>query len=107
MREVFLLHPLFATPIIVDSPISCIVIDVPAPVLLLSTPSLANDLHSAPVAALPSDKTIPHDLQTTSPELSSVINAVLLQDGHLCSLDDFNYFDAHLILISLHNHSSG
>jgi hypothetical protein len=30
-------------------------------------------------------------LQTISPELSSVIRVVLLQEGHLCSLDDFNY----------------
>ena len=77
-------------PITVDNPISCIVIDVPVPVLLLSTPSFANDLHSGPDASLPSDNTIPQVLQTISPELSSVISVVLLQDGHLCSLDDFN-----------------
>ena len=28
--------------------------------------------------------------ETISPEFSSVINVVLLQEGHLCSLDDFN-----------------
>jgi hypothetical protein len=75
------------------------VIDVPVPVLLLSTPSFANDLHSGPLASLPSDNTIPHVLQTISPELSSVINVALLQDGHLCSLDVFNYSDANLELI--------
>ena len=69
---------------------SCIVIDVPAPVLLLSTPSFAKDLHSGPDASLPSDNTIPHVLQKISPELSSVISVVLLHEGHFCSLDDFN-----------------
>ena len=82
---------------------SCIVIDVPVPVLLLSTPSFANDLHSGPAASLPSDNTSPHDLQTISPELSSVINAVLLQEGHLCSLVEFNYSNVILQLIWLHN----
>ena len=73
--------------------------DVPVPVLLLSTPSFANDLHSGPLASLPSDKTIPHVLQTISPELSSVMSVVLLQEGHLCSLDYFNYSNAILKLI--------
>ena len=81
---------LFTAPITVDNPISCIVIEVPVPVLLLSTPSLAKDLHSGPLASLPSDNTIPHVLQKTSPELSSVISVLLLHEGHLCSLDDFN-----------------
>jgi hypothetical protein len=31
--------------------------------------------------------------------LSSVMSVVLLQEGHLCSLDDFNYSNAILKLI--------
>ena len=81
---------LFTAPITVDNPMSCIVIDVPVPVLLLSTPSFAKDRHSGPDASLPSDKTIPHVLQTISPEFSSLISVVLLQEGHRCSLDVFN-----------------
>ena len=65
------------------------VIDVPAPVLLLSTPSFANDLHSGPSDSLFSEMTTPQVLQTNSPELSSKTRDDLLQAGPLPKFDIF------------------
>ena len=72
---------LLTAPITVDSPMSCIVIDVPAPTLLLSTPSFAKDLHSGPSAAPFSVTTIPQVLHANSPEFSSKTSVALLHDG--------------------------
>ena len=81
---------LFVEPIIVDNPISCIVIDVPEPTLLLSPLSFAKDLHSGPPDSLFSEITMPHVLQTNSPESSSNTRVDLLHDGQRSKLDNFD-----------------
>ena len=63
---------------------SCIVMDVPVPTLLLSTPSFANDLHSGPSAAPFSVITNPQVLHANSPEFWSKTSDALLQDGQRC-----------------------
>ena len=83
---------LFAEPITVDNPMSCIVIDVPLPTRLLSAPSFANDLHSGPSDSLFSEMTTPQVLQTNSPEFSSKTRDDLLQAGHLPEFDIFTEF---------------
>ena len=77
----FPVESLFAGSIIVDSPMSCIVSDVPAPTLLLSPSSLENERHSAPVSSSFSDITKPQVPQNSSPLFSSVIIVDLPQLG--------------------------
>nr|AIF23926.1 hypothetical protein [uncultured marine thaumarchaeote SAT1000_22_C02] len=75
---------MFVVLIIVESPISCIVIDVAEPTLLLSVPSLANERHSGPPSVIFSVITNPQKLQNNSPVFSSVTIFVLVHEGQRC-----------------------
>ena len=82
---------------IVERPISCIVIDVPAPTRLLSVPSFENERHSGPPSMSFSGMTNPQKLQNSSPVLLSKIIFVLVHDGQRCfvigtsSISTYNY----------------
>jgi hypothetical protein len=75
--------------IIVDNPISCMVIDVPEPTLLLLPPSFAKVLHSGPPDSLSSEITTPHVLHNFSPVFSSITKDDLLHAGHRSKFDNF------------------
>jgi len=75
---------LFCCPIIVERPISCIVIDVPAPTRLLSTPLSENERHSGPPSMIFSGMTNPQKLQNNSPVVLSNTIFVLVHDGQRC-----------------------
>nr|AIF01288.1 hypothetical protein [uncultured marine thaumarchaeote KM3_145_B06] len=75
---------LFCAPMIVERPISCIVIEVPAPTRLLSPPSFENERHSGPPSVIFSVSTNPQTLQNNSPVVSSKTILALVHAGHRC-----------------------
>src|SRR3970040_1387904 len=78
----FPVESLFAAPITVDNPMSCIVNDVPAPTLVLFASSFAKERHSAPVSEILSETTKPHLPQNNSPVVSSVTIFLSPHEGH-------------------------
>src|SRR5579864_667729 len=75
---------LFAWPIIVASPMSCIASDVGEPVLLLSSDSsFENERHSGPVSSTRSEITKPHPEQNLSPVTLSVTSDFFPHRAHL------------------------
>ena len=83
---------LFMPPITVARPISCIVMEVGLPVLLLlSFSSLEKDLDSGPASTIFSFITKPQLLQKSSPLELSITISLLPHLGHLSSiLSDFS-----------------
>jgi len=80
----FPVESLFALPIMVERPMSCIVNEVPAPTLARLDSSLENVLHSAPVSSNFSLITNPQYVQNNSPEVSSVTIFLFPHEGHFC-----------------------
>src|SRR5574342_342281 len=75
---------LFACPIMVASPMSCIASEVGEPVLLLSSySSFENERHSGPESSTRSVITKPHPPQNLSPVVLSVSMEFFPQRAHL------------------------